>query len=205
MAALAFPIGCGARSSLDVPGTGGAEGSGGTASTTSSTTSSNTLCAEGATRSCGTTVGACLPGTETCHDGAFGPCLGTNDMPVVSSLLVTGSVPSSPSCIDFPVHAGSTGTVQYPCAGGTVTADLGGVAFTGSVTDNYVKLDADVILSPAMSPDHNCTWDLHHHIEGSIASGTVTYSYSEMVVSGTGCWSPCTETGTVTVERVSGP
>jgi hypothetical protein len=33
------------------------------------------------------------------------------------TLVVTGSTPSSPGCIDFPVTAGSEGTIQYPAPG----------------------------------------------------------------------------------------
>ncbi len=33
-------------------------------------------CVDGQTRACGSDVGACQAGTQTCTDGAFGPCLG---------------------------------------------------------------------------------------------------------------------------------
>lgn len=116
------------------------------------------------------------------------------------SLLVTGSRPSSPSCIDFPVGAGSTGQIQYPCGGGPVTATLGGIAFAGSVTNNFVTLNGSVIVPPGQSPD-GCIWRMDHHIEGDIPSGKLIYSYEESVVDTLGrrCWSPCTESGTVTI------
>jgi hypothetical protein len=37
----------------------------------------NQLCAPGATQSCGSNVGACIPGTQTCQsNGTWGPCVG---------------------------------------------------------------------------------------------------------------------------------
>ena len=37
------------------------------------------------------------------------------------TLIVTGSTPSSPNCIDEPVTMGSEGTIEFPCQGGPVT------------------------------------------------------------------------------------
>jgi hypothetical protein len=117
------------------------------------------------------------------------------------TLIVTGSMPSSPSCIDFPVEAGSTGMIEYPCGGGMVTAQLGSVSFSGSVTNGFVSLDGVVIIPPSQSPD-GCTWQTNHHIQGTISSGVINYSYSEMHISGNNCWNPCTEVGTVQINWV---
>src|SRR5262249_10597256 len=72
-------------------------------------------------------------------------------------LTVTGSVPSSPNCVDFPVMAGSAGVIEYPCGGGPVKATLGAISFTGSVTNGFVTLDGKQIIGPGQSPD-GCTW-----------------------------------------------
>jgi len=118
------------------------------------------------------------------------------------TLFVTGSTPSSPSCIDFPVEAGSTGVIEYPCGGGTVTANLGGVPFSGSVTNGFVSIDG---VANVLGPD-GCTWETDHHIEGNIPSGHLTYHYAEHVVSAGNpphfCWSPCTEKGTVDIQWI---
>ena len=119
------------------------------------------------------------------------------------TLLVTGSVASDPGCIDFPVMAGSTGVIEYPCGGGPVTATLGGIQFTGDVTNGFVSLDGVVIIKPPETPD-GCVWQTSHHIEGEVSTGEMSYSYSEMVLSGDNCWSPCTETGTVSVQWIPG-
>ena len=111
-------------------------------------------------------------------------------------LLVTGSTPSSPDCIDFPVEAGSTGTIQYPCTGGPVSAVLGGIPFTGSVDNGYVTLSG---TDQQIGPD-GCLWQLDHTIDGWIPSGTVEYSYFETLLDNwPWCWSPCTEVGTVDI------
>ncbi len=60
------------------------------------------------------------------------------------------------------------------------------------MTNNLVSLDGYVIIPPSQSPD-GCTWKMHHHIEGNIPSGMVTYSYAEAVIvkpPGLPCWSP---------------
>jgi hypothetical protein len=142
---------------------------------------------------------------ETCN-GVDDDCDGIVDADCESgdcgpTLLVTGSVPSSPGCVDFPVQAGSTGAIEYPCGGGSVTATLGEVAFTGGVQNGQVSLGGTVVISADRSPD-GCVWETKHQISGSVGSGTLTYSYSEMWITGTECWSPCTETGTVEIKWV---
>ena len=115
------------------------------------------------------------------------------------TLEVTGSTPSSPNCIDFPVEKGSMGAIEYPCGGGPVTAQLGSIQFSGSVKNGVVSLDGTAIV-PA--PD-GCLWKTSHHISGTINQGQLNYSYSEEVFDMQGqpfCWSPCTETGTVKIK-----
>ena len=142
---------------------------------------------------CNGTINDCDPGSGSC----------------TPSLVVTGSTPSSPSCIDFPVMKGSMGSFTYTCpgTGGTVTAVLGSTTFTGTVSNNFVTLDAFTDIGPPQTPD-GCTWQDHHHIEGDIQSLTLTYSYSEMVIAKPpnvpGCWMPCTETGTVQISFPGG-
>lgn len=115
------------------------------------------------------------------------------------SLLVTGSTPSNPNCIDFPIGKGSQGTIQFPCTGGPVSAVLDGVTMSGSVMNGFVNLSG---VSTFPGPD-GCTWQANHSITGFLPSGTISYGYMEHVVNkppGAMCWQPCTETGTVAVE-----
>ena len=113
------------------------------------------------------------------------------------TLLVTGSTPSNPNCVDFPVEPGSTGTIQYPCGGSMVSANLGSIAFSGTVQQGFLSLDGVMFVT---GPD-GCVWQTDHHIEGFLPNGQLTYSYSEFVsVSDGSCWQPCTEIGDVEVE-----
>ncbi len=113
------------------------------------------------------------------------------------ALLVTGSVPSNPNCIDFPVEAGSTGVINYPCAGGPVSATLGSIPFTGSVENGNVALFGSVEFT---GPD-GCLWRADHSITGNIPGGTVQYFYDEVLLTMPqgNCWFPCTEIGTVDI------
>ncbi len=114
------------------------------------------------------------------------------------SLTVTGSVPSSPSCIDFPVRASTTGNLDYPCGGGLLNATLGDISFEGSVSGGQVSLVGSAVISADQSPD-GCVWVTRHEIDGDISSGELQYYYSEQIDGGRNCWFPCKETGTVKV------
>jgi hypothetical protein len=286
--ALPLLVACGARSNLGLDGrTSGSGGSGGTTIATGGATPTTTftvtggaggqiLCVEGSTIECGTDVGICKKGLQTCHDNAYGPCEGAiwqqeetcnglddncngtidegfnlgapcpnpdpthcvgsvitcdgcsvtptpvetcngkddNCNGIIDSdcdfgdcqptLLVTGSTPSDPNCIDFPVEKGSSGTIEYPCGGGPVTANLGSITFGGNVQNGTVSLAG---ISQVVGPD-GCTWQMAHHIDGYLPSGQLSYSYSEKVVNNNGhpsCWNPCTESGTVKVDWGAGP
>ena len=148
----------------------------------------------------------CSPGPdtlETCN-GVDDDCDGVVDADCDSgdcspTLLVTGSVPSSPGCVDFQVAAGSTGGIQYPCGGGFVTAHLGSVTFSGTVQNGVVALDGTEIIGADRSPD-GCVWRTTHRILGNVGSGELSYEYSEIFIQGVNCWSPCTEAGTVEIQ-----
>jgi hypothetical protein len=115
------------------------------------------------------------------------------------TLLVTGSTPSSPSCVDFPVMMGSKGIIEYPCGGGAVSAQLGEILFTGTVQNGVVSLTGTQTL---IGPD-GCLWKNTHEITGTLADGQLTYWYSEELLNSQGpfmCWSPCTEGGIVKIQ-----
>lgn len=152
------------------------------------------------------TCGGCSAGEntlETC-DGADNDCDGVVDSDCETgdcqpTLYVTGSTPSSPGCVDFPVEESTSGMIEYPCGGGPVTATLGSVAFSGSVQDGYVSLLGTQIIGPEASPD-GCVWEMTHTITGTVSSGALSYAYTETFIQGFNCWYPCTESGTIQVK-----
>jgi hypothetical protein len=135
---------------------------------------------------------------DDCDDIVDADCEVGNCRP---TLIVTGSTPSSPACVDFPVEQSSRGVIEYPCGGGFVTAQLGSVGFSGTVTGGNVRLTGVRIIRASESPD-GCVWETDHTIEGNVSSGRLSYSYFEFVLSGTDCWNPCTETGTIEVQWI---
>jgi hypothetical protein len=73
---------------------------------------------------------------------------------------------------------------------------LGAISFSGDVTSGNVLLTGVELM---IGPD-NCLWQMAHTIQGSLASGTLSYFYAETLLGPQpGCWSPCTETGVVDV------
>jgi hypothetical protein len=157
----------------------------------------------------------CLDDTMSCGGCSSGPnnvevcngvddnCNGTTDSDCdfgdcKPSLTVTSSVPSDPGCVDFPVEKGSTGTIEYPCAGGPVTARIGAINFTGTAQNGSVKLTGTATQTDPVG----CLFLNTHTITGVLGTGDLTYSYSEMLIDKRGhnnCYSPCTETGTVKI------
>jgi hypothetical protein len=157
----------------------------------------------------------CLDDTQSCGGCSTGPnnvetcngiddnCNGTIDADCEvgdcnPKLTVTGSTPSNPACQDFPVSPGSKGAIEYPCEGGAVSANIGSILFKGTASGGSVTLTG---VSTVIGPD-DCLWQDTHVISGVLASGGLTYSYSEKVIDKRGhaqCWQPCTETGTVKI------
>ena len=136
---------------------------------------------------------------ETCN-GKDDNCNGTIDSDCDTgnckpALLVTGSTPSNPNCVDFPVEKGATGVIEYPCGGGMVSAQLGSLTFSGNVVSGNVTLSA----TGTYAGIDGCTWQTSHSIKGTLPDGSLTYFYSEKPIAGMNCWQPCTETGTVQV------
>ncbi len=148
------------------------------------------------------TCAGCSPGpnnVESCN-GKDDNCNGTVDSDCdigacKPALLVTGSKPSNPNCVDFPVEKGSAGVIFYPCSGGDVKATLGSLVFSGTVKNGAVSLSA---TGSYLGPD-GCTWQTKHTISGVLAQGTLNYFYSEAPIAGMNCWQACTETGVVQV------
>jgi len=98
-------------------------------------------------------------------------------------VLSVGAVKPTPaSCwIDQQV-ANQTATLEWACDSGEATASFE-VLFVGTVRAGVVALEATTIFPWS----DGCTWQSRQRIDGALASGSLTYSYSEEPVEGSGC------------------
>jgi hypothetical protein len=148
------------------------------------------------------TCAGCSTGQDTLEEcnGVDDDCNGVIDngcegQPCAADVVVTDISPSSGGCfIDAPV-VGDAGTIGFPCSGGAATLPLGDIVFTGTVAGGIVDLTATT-----QYPWFGCTVQSTQHITGSLGSGTLPYSYSEVIIAGGGCGNPCTATGELIVE-----
>jgi hypothetical protein len=86
-----------------------------------------------------------------------------------------------------------TTKLEFPCAGGVAKATFGGHTFTGTVSGDTIELqDVEPFLF------NGCDWQSTETIQGDLANGTVTYSYTEKPV--VSCPdTPCTASGSLQV------
>jgi hypothetical protein len=84
-------------------------------------------------------------------------------------------------------------TLRFPCAGGSARATFAGHPFTGTVSGDTVTLqDVEPFLFNA------CQWQSTETIGGNLASGTMSYGYTEKPLAA--CTDlPCTASGTLQV------
>ena len=107
--------------------------------------------------------------------------------------------PSSPTCyVDLLVHEGDQGAVTYACNDPSdfATGVFPGGTFPGSVSGTTVNLCSGTTFQWS----DGCTWASAQRIYGDVTSGTLTFTYDEQPIQGTGCEPPCTASGTVIVQ-----
>ncbi len=136
------------------------------------------LCVDGATMSCGSDVGACVAGTETCSGGAWGPCAGE----IVPSTEVCNNLDDDCDGTTDESLSISCGSDVGACAPGTSTCTAGvWGACAGSITpsaETCNNLDDDCDGSTDESLSQACGTDV-----GACVSGTQTCS--------AGVWGTC--------------
>jgi hypothetical protein len=97
-----------------------------------------------------------------------------------------------------------TVTITYPCAGGAVVANVGSETFTGTISGTRIQLTNSGQFQTQEARGRGvyaaCTVDSQEVISGDIASGTLSYVYSEHLASGA-CYfaGTCKASGTVIV------
>jgi hypothetical protein len=192
---LSFLLGCGARSSLpegDGQGSSGSGGAGGSAAISSSSSSSGA--------STGTGGSMCIPAPEICN-GVDDNCNGVIDADCEKgscspTLRVVSLTKSMDSCFVDAVQVDSEGVLDFPCEGGPVSAMFGPILFDGAITAGALSMSATTTFEWS----DGCTWGSNQTITGTLASGSLAYTYEELPIAGINCLPPCTASGSLDVE-----
>lgn len=127
---------------------------------------------------------------------------GTGHGPKCQRSVVLTRVSTRPSCfVDTVAKAGDTGTLTFPCDGdGEATLTFGARSFAGAAVGGKVN----VCTGTEYPWNDGCTWTSAQRVTGSIASGTLTFTYGEAPRPGQeSCARACEATGTVRVEGES--
>jgi hypothetical protein len=92
---------------------------------------------------------------------------------------------------------GQMGTLAYSCNGGSALGTFGAEMLPGAFTAG----DVDICFGTTFVFSDGCTWESAQTITGSLASGTLEFSYVEQPAPDQfGCDSPCTASGTIAVQ-----
>jgi len=117
------------------------------------------------------------------------------------TVVVRSLTRSSSSCFtDDAVSVGDRGTLTFPCSGdGEAKLAFDRSSFEGAETGG----ELDVCTGTQFPWADGCTWTSAQSVTGSIASGTLRFTYGEAPKSGHAgaCASACSATGSVEVER----
>jgi hypothetical protein len=134
--------------------------------------------------------------TGASHADAKAPLFATDAAPAsqCERSLSVGALSISQSTCFINQHVENlTTTLLFPCAGGHATATFSGHAFTGTVAG-----DAILLQDVEPFPFNGCEWQSTEVIQGDLASGSLTYTYSEHPV--VSCpETPCTASGALAV------
>jgi len=116
-----------------------------------------------------------------------------------SSLFAGSITPSSSTCfLDLAVKEGENGALTVFCKGGYATAIFSKGPFEGSY--DAVSDFVDVCFGTTFTYSDGCTWGSAQRISGTLGTRKLAFTYSESVISGTGCASPCSASGEIDVQ-----
>ena len=125
----------------------------------------------------------------------------TSSGPMCSRTVVVESITrSSPSCFtDDAITVGERGTLTYPCSSdGPATLTFDSASFAGAESDGKLS----VCTGTQFPWSDGCTWTSAQTVTGSIARGTLRFTYGEAPKApASTCASACTATGSLRVER----
>jgi hypothetical protein len=128
--------------------------------------------------------------------------LAPNTGPRCQRTVRLSAVSTRPTCyVDTVAHAGDTGTLTFPCEGdGEATLTFGNRAFAGASVGGTIN----VCTGTEYPWSDGCKWTSAQRVTGTIASGTLRFTYGEAPKAGEhDCWSACDATATVRVEGAS--
>ncbi len=129
--------------------------------------------------------------------------LAANTGPTCTRSVVLSSISTRTSCfVDTVAHAGDKGTLTYPCDGdGEATLTFGNRSFSGASLGGG---NVNVCTGTEYPWSDGCSWTSAQRVTGSVASGTLRFTYGEAPKAGEhNCAGACTASATVRIEGES--
>ncbi len=119
-----------------------------------------------------------------------------------SARLLASTIRTNSGCVLDERISASTGELSFPCRGdGPADAVFDDHRFEGLVTDGKLSL----ALRTELDWEDGCRWETRQSMGGDLErgeekiSGSLSWTYAESTVSGTGCGVPCRATARVRV------
>ena len=130
------------------------------------------------------------------------PKAGVAHGPKCRRTVTITSLSTRPGCfVDTVGKEGQKGTITYPCDGdGPATLTFGKHSFSGAAAAGKI----DVCTGTEYPFSDGCKWTSAQRVSGSIAQGTLSFTYGEAPKPGQGsCATACEAQGTVQIEGES--
>lgn len=126
---------------------------------------------------------------------------------VCSKPITVVDIGSGGGCINsYAIAPNEVGVLEYGCddASTWAAATFEGGTFQGSISDDGTFVDVCIGTHYDWSDGPSCqwktsVWSTSQRIYGDVASGALTFTYAEKVISGDSCWIPCTALGDLSV------
>lgn len=125
------------------------------------------------------------------------------------SVTVTTKEPSATTCVFNSGVETQNSWLVYVCAGGAAKATFGDQTFSGSVSNGVVTVtNVDTYDQAVPNTGTSCNYTSTQTITGTLASGTLQYSYTEALTKGEPIicnflLRPCSQSGPVSVGPIS--
>lgn len=130
--------------------------------------------------------------------------LAANTGPTCTRIVTLSSITKRASCfVDTVAREGDQGTLTYPCEGdGEATLSFGNRSFSGASLGGGGNVN--VCTGTEYPWSDGCSWTSAQRVTGSVASGTLRFTYGEAPKAGElNCAGSCTATATVRIQGES--